>query len=51
MSFQDASFLPSRASFSITFPTNCVIGKASGPPHALKQWLGASKGMLPVNYL
>ena len=36
--------------FSQNFLKIVVEVKASGPPYALKLWLGVSKGMLPVKY-
>ena len=48
--FQYAAFLPSGASFPPHFLKIVVEVKASGPPHDIKQWLGVSKGMLPVEY-
>ena len=42
--------LPSYV-FPPHFQESLVEVKASGPPHILKQWLGVSKGMLPVKYI
>ena len=50
MVVQDVAFLPSRASFSTTFPKIVVEVEALGPPHVLKLWLWVSKGMLPIKY-
>ena len=50
MSLQDVAFLPSEL-VSPPHSLNIVVEvKALGPPHVPKQWLGASKGMLPVMY-
>ena len=51
MGYQNAAFLPPRASFPPHFLNIVVEVKASGPPHVLKLWLGVSKGMLPVKYV
>ena len=50
MSFQDAAFLPSRASFYTTLLKIVVWVMTSRPLHVLNLWLGVSKGILPVTY-
>ena len=50
MSFQDAAFLPSRASFPPHFLKIVVGVNVLGPPHVLILWLWVSKGMLPVSF-
>ena len=50
MDFQDVAFLPSRASFSVTFLNDCGGGGGLGTTTYLKTVLGVSMGMPPVKY-
>ena len=51
MGFQDGEFLATHGSFPPHFLNIVAKVKIFGAPHALKQWLGVSKIMLPVKFL
>ena len=50
LGFQAVEFPPSPASLPPHFSKIAVEVKASVPAHALRLWLGVSKGRLPVKY-
>ena len=51
MGLQDAAFMPSRASFSITVKKMVVGVKVSGPPQILDLCFWVGTGMLHVKYV
>ena len=48
--FHDVAFLPPELVLPPHFLIVVVAVMASGLPHALRLWLGVSKGMFPVKY-
>ena len=51
MGFQDVSVLSSRASYSTTFPENCVRAECLGSSTFLRTIFGIGNGMLNLEYI
>ena len=51
MGFQDVSFLPSKASFSTTFPKNCNTGESLRTTTYNKTVVGGKQGHAPCKIL